>query len=1095
VTESSTLTVMFTDMVSSTERVAAAGEQTGEMVRRKLFDLLRGAMAAAGGSEVKNLGDGLMITFPTVRAGLEAAVLMQRRAARHNRREEDGIHLRIGMSVGDAVPEDGDWFGISVVEAARLCAVAAGDQILVTEKVELLADPGGPPLSSVGEIALKGLAAPTMAYQVEWGLVSPDERGRSLPRRLGISRTADFVARDRELECLLDVLDRADAGARQIALICGEPGIGKTTLAAEAACAAGARGARVLYGRNEEGIGTPFQPFVETLGDLVAQAPATWLEFHVAEHGGELRRLASALATRVPQVPEPRITDPESERYRLYAAIVDMLERATEDHPLLLIIDDLHWADAPTVQLLRYVLSQVQHAALAIVVTYRDTELADEHPLCALLADLHREQGVTRLELTGFGDSDVMALIERRTGQGLDAAGEALARTLQRETAGNPFFMGEILHSIEEGGRPPDAESGRPGEASLPLGVREVIRRRVRRLGEPTAQVLGTASVVGREFDLELLRHALDADEDELAGRLDAAVRASLLTELPGSAGRFVFPHALVPYALYEDLGPASRHRAHARVAEALEAMHGSQPGPRVAELAHHWSKTTASDGLRKAIVYSMAAGEQALAQLAPGEAADWYEKALELYDRGPDDNREMRSELLIRLGQAQALAGMPKHRETLFLAFETARELGDRTRTVRAALANGRGVYSSPGQVDGERVTVLEHALEAAGDRDSAERAELLARLADELVFAGDAERVRALSGEALAIVRRIDSPRVLIDVVAERAIAIWSPDTLPVRREEAEEAVQAAGRVGDPLARFHAYRCRTYASICAGELERAETDHAEAFALAERTAHPMARWMARVMGSTIATIRGRFEVAEALAAEAFDIAAGSGQPDAQFVYSGQLGQLWYEKGRLPELQPLIAETAKQFPMMPALIGILAVTAAEAGLVDDALGALTRGAEIGFAQPDITWAGAIGPHAIACARVEDRRTSRLLRPLLEPYAGQVAYTAANAWLTIDHHLGALARVDGHYDQADAHLNRAAEMARHMKAPVWLARTQVEQARARIARGHAPADVLPLLEEAHEAAVRLGAGGVERDAAALINDKREAITA
>jgi class 3 adenylate cyclase len=1092
---SSTLTFMFTDMVASTERLAAGGEQTGERVRRSLFELLRGAIAATGGTEVKNLGDGLMSTYPTVRAGLESAMLIQRRAARHNRREDDGIHLRIGLSVGDAAPEDGDWFGIPVVEAARLCAAADGDQVLVTEKVQLLADPGGPPLSLVGEMVLKGLSGPAVVYQVDWDRVSPDERGRSLPRRLEIARAPGFVARGPELESLLAALDRADAGERQVALICGEPGIGKTTLAAEAATAAGARGARVLYGRNEEDIGTPYQPFVEALRELVSQAPLALLERHVDEHGGELGRLVPALAARVPQAPEPRVSDPESERYQLYDAIVDLLERATEDEPLLLIVDDLHWADGPTLDLLRYALSRLQGAALAIVATYRHTDLADEHPLKALVADLHREPGVTRLELAGFDDTAVMALIERRTGHGLDPGGEGLARTIRRETAGNPFFIGEILRSIEEAGKPLDAATGwEAAEASLPLGVREVIMRRVRRLGERMLEVLGTASVVGREFELELLRRALYTDDEELADQLDAAVRASLLTELPDTPGRFVFSHALVAYALYEDLGPARRRRAHARVGEALEEVCGGRPGPRIGELAHHWGKVASSDELPKAIRYSTAAAEHALGQLAPGEATRWLEQALELHDRGADDDPEMRCELLIRLGQAQALAGMPSHRETLFRAFEAARALDDHARAVRAALANGRGVYSSPGQVDRERVEVLEYALMAVGEGDSPERAELLARVADELVFGGDRARVRALSGEALAIVRRIDVPRTLIDVVAERAIAIWSPDTLAVRREEAEEAVRAVGRVGDPLARFHAYRCRVYASICSADLDRAEADHAEALALAERTAHPMARWMARVMGSTIATIRGRFDAGEALAAEAFEIAVGSGQPDADFVYSGQLGQLRYECGRLPELQPLIAESAKRFPMMPALIGILAASAAEAGLEEDALGALARGAEVGFAPLDITWGGTIGPHAIACARVADRGSSKLLRPLLEPYAGQVTYTAANAWLTVDHHLGALARVDGRYEAAEANLERAAELARHMGAPVWLARTQVEQARTRIARGRARSDVSRLLEEAGEVAARLGAAGVERDAAGLLNDYQEVTT-
>src|SRR5690349_996288 len=177
---------MFTDMVASTERTAA-GEQTGEAVRHRLFDLLREAIAVAGGSEVKNLGDGLMITFPTVRAGLEAAARMQRRAARENRREHQMVHLRIGMSVGDVVPESGDWFGICVNEAARLCAAAGAEQVLVTQNVQLLADPGGPALVHLGEMTLKGFDSPRVVYEVDWARPTSDERDRTLPRLLEIA--------------------------------------------------------------------------------------------------------------------------------------------------------------------------------------------------------------------------------------------------------------------------------------------------------------------------------------------------------------------------------------------------------------------------------------------------------------------------------------------------------------------------------------------------------------------------------------------------------------------------------------------------------------------------------------------------------------------------------------------------------------------------------------------------------------------------------------------------------------------------------------------------------------------------------------------
>lgn len=1087
-----TVTVMFTDMVGSTAATAERSARAGDEVRRRLFALLRGAVAECGGTEVKNLGDGLMVTFPSAHAGIVCAARTQKRVARHNRRAAEPLHVRIGLSVGDAVAEEGDWFGRPVVEAARLCDAAGSDRILATGAVRLMAQSQPDAFSPLGGLELKGLSKPVDAYEIQWELVRPDEPPLPLPSALDAVRPRWFTARDRERARLAAALAAAEAGTPQVALIAGEPGIGKTALAADAAATVAVDGAWVLYGRCEEDAGHPYEPFVDALDHLVEHAPSALIDRHVADHGGILARLVPRLRLRSGDLPTAEVVDPESERYLLFGAVVGLLVEAAEDQPLLVVLDDLHWADQPSIQLLRHLVRRFGDSPVTVVGTYRATELGEAHVLQALLADLSRDQAVTRIELAGLNDREVAQLLGRITARVLDEEGGRLAQAIQRETAGNPFFIRELVRNLEESGALERTGGRLVGNAiELPRNVRDVILHRVERLGEDARRTLSMAAIVGREFDVELLGRALEADPDDLAEQLDAAVDAALLHEVPGNGARLGFPHALVEYTLYEELGPARRGRGHRRVAAALEAVHGGSPGAHVAELAYHYGKSAAGEDVAKAVAYAVQAGNRALEQLAPDSAVQWYEQALRLHERAPGASEPERCDLLIKLGEAEAFAGLLSQRETLFEAAELARGLGDPERLVRAAIANDRGtLYSKPGAVDQARVAMLEDALASLPPGESPERAELLARLSNELHFAGEPERPRALSDEALSVARGIDDPDALIRVVAERALAIWSPDTLSERRDEAEEAVRAARRTTAPLARFNALRCRFLAAVSAGDLVRAEADLADARALVRRVAHPVARWFTCMMCSTLDAIQGRLESAEAFAEEGGDIAARSGQPDAEFVRLAQLAEVRYEQGRLGELRFAIAQMAKDFPGIPAWLGLLAASAAEGGDSAQARSRLERGAAAGFTPLDIAWGSGVGSYAIACARAEHVESAAELYRMMVPYEEQVAYTGANAWLTISHHLGALARVLDRPDAAERHLRVAASLAERMGAPVWLARTRVEEGRARLARGERQDRVAPLLEEARETAARFGAAGVERDAAGLLELRR-----
>ena len=600
-----TVSVLMTDLVASTAMAAALGPAAAEELRVEHFRLLRGAIERTAGREVKNLGDGLMVVFSSASESLACAVAMQQAVEARNRRAEYQLGVRIGVSFGETNAEDGDYFGEPVVESARLCAHAASGQIVVNDLVRRLGGSrDGHSFQSLGGLELKGISEPVQAFELEWG--PAPEIGIALPSRLHELPGTAYVGRVAEHERLTRLWGQAREGSLRVVLIGGEAGVGKTRLSTHLAHEVHREGATVLYGRSDEDLGVPYQPWAQALGYLVKEVPQRVLDAHVVHFGGDLARLIPALRDRVPDLPSPRESDPETERYLMYAAVAGLLETAGEEELLLLILDDLHWADGPTLSLLRHVVASGASMAVMVVGTYRDSELARDHPLTALLADLHREQGVERVTLTGLGSEDVVALMEAAAGHELDEDGRALAAEITRETAGNPFFAGELLRHLTESGAIVQAEDGRwrlTGELAdlgLPQSVREVIRRRVDRLGADARTALGAAAAIGRDFDLDLLLSVVDLPEARLLDLLYEGVAASLLQENRDRAGRFTFTHALVEHALCEDLGVTRSVRLHKRIAEALEEQCGDEPGERLGELAGHWAAAAVSADTRQ---------------------------------------------------------------------------------------------------------------------------------------------------------------------------------------------------------------------------------------------------------------------------------------------------------------------------------------------------------------------------------------------------------------------------------------------------------------------------------------------------------------
>jgi hypothetical protein len=878
-----------------------------------------------------------------------------------------------------------------------------------------------------------------------------------------------------------------------LALVSGEPGIGKTRLSTYTALAARSEGAAVLYGRSDEELTLPYGPWVEALTHYVEHGPVSVLRAHVTRHGGELARLVPTLEERVEDVPPPRETDQDTERYLLWAAVVGLLREASSEEPIVIILDDLHWADKPTLLLVKHVISQGQGMRVLIIGTYRESDVARGHPLAEVLADLHREQGVERIPLKGLNQPDILEIMERAASQELDQGGLELSRELHRETDGNPFYTGELLRHLLESGalnQQPDGRwtvAGPLSELGLPQSVREVVGRRIERLREEARNALSAAAVIGREFDTDLLLEVTEISEDELLELLEEAVAASVLTESASIAGRFSFAHALINHTLYEDLGTTRRARLHRRVAEALEDLLGTKPGGRVSELAHHWAKATTAVDLHKAISYARLAGERALSELAPDEALRWLSHALELQGDQPEVDPTERCELLIGLGQAQRQAGEAAFRETLLEASRLASELGDPDRAARAAIANNRGLVSVFGEIDEQRLAALERALELDGFANPARCARLISLQTMELQFDPDRERRRALAEEAVALAREVGDPRTLAYVLRDHFHAFWAPDTIELRRATVGELVETSDQTDDPALRGWAAYCEATVRVESGELEEAEAAAGRLREIAEELGEPNLRWFSRYYDACMALLRGDLASAERLADEAFKIGNDAGQPDAFMIYSGQLVAVPLFQGRVEEVVDMVEDGVEANPRIAVWRAGLAAIYCWLGRTEDGGSIVEDAAKDGFDH--LPWDQvrlttlALYAEAAALARVKD--AAAVLYELIEPWADQITWNGATTYGYARAYLGLLAATLGWDERADEHFAFACELQEQKGLPLWAGYAHLSWAEALARRGE--------MERAHTEASRAlalarehGYGAIERRAEAVV---------
>jgi class 3 adenylate cyclase len=1088
-------TILLTDLVGSTRLANSVGPVRADELREEHFELLRDAIASSGGSEVKNTGDGLMVAFSSASAAVQCAVTMQQLFERRYRDAEQALHVRIGLAAGESTVKDGDYFGAPSIEAARLNAEAPADGILISGMGKALAGRcEGVEFSSVGELELKGFPDPVEAFSVSWEPLAQEvgePAGRwPLPALLRSVPPVKYVGRVEERAALEEAMKIARARQRQVVLLSGEPGIGKTRLASYAAHNAHADGFAVAWGACTEELAVPYEPWIGVCSQLVEHAPEELIAGHLERHGGELSRVARNLDSRGYEVPAPQSSDPETERYLLFKAVAGLLAEVAGSVSVCVVLDDLHWADAQSLALLKHLLRSTEQAALEVIITYRDSDLGKDHPLTAVLADLRSLQGVQRLALHGLGADEVAEIMSAVAGHELEPDGVELAGQIAAETDGNPFFVGEILRGLSEsGGLVFDEDAQRwsldtTAGIRLPESVREVIERRVERLGEQSLEVLRLAAVIGREFDLELLSAVVEMDEGQLLDHLEAAVAASLLAESSEKVGRFRFAHALVNQTLYDGLGATRRARMHQRVAQALEALYGPDPSEHLAEFALHWRLAAVSIEKAKAANYASKAGQHALETLAPAEALKFFDDAVELLSEG--ESRE-RCEALIGLGEAQRQTGDPAHRETLLHAGRIASELGDAELAARAALANSRVLQSVIGELDDERLGAIERAIELDNPSNPARRARLLALKAVELTWGPDFTQRRALVDQAIALAREAHDERTLAEVLQHASFGLWTAETSEQRVALSEELLRIAATLGDPALRFWSHEIEHNVQIETGDFARAQTAREQKRLIAKELQQPLLEWIDAFSATAWETMRGGLELGGRMAEGAFQIGQEAGQADAVLVYGGQLAAVRFYEGRAPDVIEMLEQSVKTYPAIAAWRAALAEWLCWLERRDEAAALLAESARDGFQHVISGPARLATLHSYGCAAAmtSSAGPSSILYELIEPCADKIVWNSVTGYGHARTALGLLAGVLGRHQQADAHLAVACQFHEANDMPLWAARARLGWAEALIDRGD-PTTASEHAARALELCRQHGYGVYEPRAASLV---------
>jgi predicted ATPase len=927
------------------------------------------------------------------------------------------------------------------------------------------------------ELAAIGSSAPAIGER------TPQQDAKSLSRLAG----GVFIGREQETKELRVALNEAQSGKGHLFMLVGEPGSGKTRMTEQLATYARLCNALPLLGRCYEGEGAPaFWPWVQIVRSYAEELEPENLFSLMGPGAADIAQVVSEIKERLPDLPPPPQLEPEQARFRLFDSVTTFLKNASKLRPLVVILDDLHWADKPSLLLLQFLARELKDSRILVIGTYRDIELGRQHPLSQTLGELARQGLSARIVLRGLTEQDVARFIEMTAGI---KPTEKLIATVYQQTEGNPFFLNEIVRLLVVEGQLERPNVSNVSSVRIPEGVREVIGRRLDQLSDECNRILTIASVIGREFNLDALEPLSEKSGDQLLELLDEAMAARVINELPQIVGQYSFVHALIRETLYDEISTARRVRFHRRIGEVLEKIYANNPDSHLTELAHHFFQASPAGEAGKAIDYAIRAAKRAISLLAYEEAAGHYERARAVVELQDEVDEAQRAELYLALGDAQKKGGNnAKSREAFLQAAEIARKLSYPETLAHAALGVGTTMVAS-GRVDELEISILKEALSALSDEDTALRARLLAQLSMALYYSPELRD--DLNQQAIEMARRVEDPAAIVAALYGRHLILDGTPNVEERLAVATEILSVAERGGTKEMELQIRYRRVLDLMEMAKMPALDAEIEDYSRLAEELRQPRYLWLIPYFKASRALTEGRFEESEKLARQAMAVGQRAQDPTAPLLFETLINVLRMVQGQVEDREEAIIRYLENYPQIPSHRATLANLYCRLGRREDGQREFDQVASQDFANlpRDGSWSPTMANLTYVCSYLNDVRRAAILYDLFLPYAPWqcVIGSAAIGTGSALRFLGILATTLGRWDDAARHFEGALLMNTRIGAKPFVALTQQEYGSMLLKRGE-PGDrekAIQIFDQALAIANEIGMLGVIREVTAL----------